>query len=47
MKCLYLANNVEQGGICMLNEYKFIRLPKQNIFLAFARLVVVAIALQL
>ncbi|MCK1990338.1 stage II sporulation protein R [Lysinibacillus fusiformis] len=31
----------------MLNEYKFIRLPKQNIFLAFARLVVVAIALQL
>ncbi|MDM5351512.1 stage II sporulation protein R [Lysinibacillus sphaericus] len=31
----------------MLNEYKIIRLPKQNIFLAFARLVVVAIALQL
>ncbi len=31
----------------MLNEYKIIRLPKQNILLAFARLVVVAIALQL
>lgn len=31
----------------MLNEYKIIRLPKQNIFLAFARLVLVAIALQL
>jgi stage II sporulation protein R len=31
----------------MLNEYKIIRLPKQNIFLAFARLVVIAIALQL
>lgn len=31
----------------MLNEYKIIRLPKQNIFLAFARLVVVAVALQL
>lgn len=31
----------------MLNEYKIIRLPKQNIFLAFTRLVVVAIALQL
>lgn len=31
----------------MLNEYKIIRLPKQNIFLAFARLVLVAIVLQL
>jgi stage II sporulation protein R len=31
----------------MLNEYKIIRLPKQNIFLAFARLVLIAIALQL
>jgi len=31
----------------MLNEYKIIRLPKQNIFIAFARLVVIAIALQL
>ncbi|AVK82679.1 stage II sporulation protein R [Lysinibacillus sp. B2A1] len=31
----------------MLNEYKIIRLPKQNILLAFARLVVIAIALQL
>ncbi|WP_155593624.1 stage II sporulation protein R [Lysinibacillus cavernae] len=31
----------------MLNEYKIIRLPKQNIFLAFARLVIIAIALQL
>lgn len=31
----------------MLNEYKIIRLPKQNIFLAFARLVLVAITLQL
>ncbi|KOS60815.1 stage II sporulation protein R [Lysinibacillus agricola] len=31
----------------MLNEYKFIRLPKQNVFLAFARLVLIAIALQL
>ena len=31
----------------MLNEYKIIRLPKQNIFLGFARLVLVAITLQL
>lgn len=31
----------------MLNEYKIIRLPKQNIFLAFARLVLIAIVLQL
>ncbi|MEY9977810.1 stage II sporulation protein R [Lysinibacillus sp. RC79] len=31
----------------MLNEYKIIRLPKQNILLAFARLVLIAIALQL
>ncbi|MCL1697507.1 stage II sporulation protein R [Lysinibacillus sp. BPa_S21] len=31
----------------MLNEYKIIRLPKQNILLAFARLVFIAIALQL
>ena len=31
----------------MLNEYKIIRLPKRNIFLAFARLVFIAIALQL
>ncbi len=38
---------MEQGGIFMLNEYKIIRLPKQNIFLAFARLVVIAISLQL
>ncbi|MDM5246379.1 stage II sporulation protein R [Lysinibacillus sp. G4S2] len=31
----------------MLNEYKIIRLPKQNIFLAFVKLVFIAIALQL
>ncbi|MEK5230687.1 stage II sporulation protein R [Lysinibacillus sp. FSL K6-0232] len=31
----------------MLNEYKITRLPKQHIFLAFARLVVIAITLQL
>ncbi|QSB12254.1 stage II sporulation protein R [Lysinibacillus fusiformis] len=31
----------------MLNEYKIIRLPKQNILLAFARLLLIAIALQL
>lgn len=31
----------------MLNEYKIIRLPKRNIILAFARLVFIAIALQL
>ncbi len=31
----------------MLNEYKIRRLPKQYIFLAFARLVVIAITLQL
>lgn len=31
----------------MLNEYKFVRFPKQNILLAFARLVIIAIALQL
>lgn len=31
----------------MLNEYKIIRLPKRNILLAFARLVFIAIALQL
>ncbi|MGE7092658.1 stage II sporulation protein R [Lysinibacillus sp. NPDC048646] len=31
----------------MLNEYKIIRLPKQNILLAFVRLVLMAIVLQL
>lgn len=31
----------------MLNEYKIVRFPKQNILLAFARLVIMAIALQL
>ncbi len=38
---------MEQGGIFMLNEYKIIRLPKQNILLAFVRLVLMAIVLQL
>lgn len=31
----------------MLNEYKIVRFPKQNSVLAFARLVIIAIALQL
>ncbi|MFJ7840471.1 stage II sporulation protein R [Lysinibacillus sphaericus] len=31
----------------MLNEYKIVRFPKQNSILAFARLVIIAIALQL
>lgn len=31
----------------MLNEYKIIRLPKQNILLAFVRLVLMAIVLEL
>lgn len=31
----------------MLNEYKIIRFPKQNVFLALLKLVLVAIALQL
>ncbi|MFJ7668506.1 stage II sporulation protein R [Lysinibacillus sp. NPDC097195] len=31
----------------MLNEYKIVRFPKLNILLAFARLVILAIALQL
>lgn len=31
----------------MLNEYKFIRLSKQNVILAFVKLVLIALALQL
>ena len=31
----------------MLNEYKIVRLPKRNVFLAFAKLVLIALVLQL